>query len=353
MKNEQLVEDEEVPQEASSEASNTQEPIEEIMQENVVHELKLIPLDQLIPHREQGTGIRIPEKFNKLVEDIRAHGLNQPILVRPIGDNKHEIVCGQNRWDAVKLIGKDETILCIVKNIEDDDSAERALTDNIHRQELPPFFLECCIYKRFNNGNYTHQSLANILDISDTWVKDNIIAHELRKKLFEEAGDYFKDFSTAAILEINKIITNYHREFRDLVEFIGIANRKHYSTTGIKRMVERMESWSEEGWNDFLYGDKSWGSINKKEIEKNKPKPPQQDPSQPDQKEDNKVVNLHNIITKKLRPTMKSMDDEEQQKAIRYLKLIIGEIGKILFEYKAIPKEQFEILSKVTSEEWT
>lgn len=354
--------EEEVPQQASPEAVDVQEvPGEEGELEQVdetpievekVSKLREIPLDQLIPHREQGTGIRNEDIFEKLKADIETHGLNQPILVRQIGEKEYEIVAGQNRWEAVKQLGKSKTIEAMVKEMGDDESAERALTDNLHIQGLPPYWLECSIAKRYKNGNYTHQKLGDALGISETWVRDNIKAHEIRRKIAEKPdGDFFTEISTSAILESNKI-TDYGRDLHDLVRFLEIARKGNYGASKIGKMVENMKQWSPEGWNDFLYIDKpkSFEKVNDAEKRKRNQNSGQQKESnakenetkeEPEEQDENKIIRSYGAINKAvsnddLNTYLESLDDEEQGKSIRHIKLTIVLLSEVLVKQKYI-----------------
>ena len=129
----------------NNEAEILEEPIEEEVKDSITY----ISLEKLVPNKEQCTEIRNQEKFDKLVKDIRRYGLNQPILVRPIGDEKYEVVAGYNRWKALEKLGGRKRIEAKVVEMSDDESAERCLSDNLHHQELTPYHLEMAIYKRY------------------------------------------------------------------------------------------------------------------------------------------------------------------------------------------------------------
>ena len=67
----------------------------------------LIPIEKIIPNREQHTGIRDKEKFEHLKASIQEHGLLDPITVRPL-DDKYELISGYHRVEAFKQLGKKE-----------------------------------------------------------------------------------------------------------------------------------------------------------------------------------------------------------------------------------------------------
>ena len=76
------------------------------------------------------------EGIKELAQSIREKGVIQPLLVRRKGDN-YELIAGERRLRAAKSLGLKE-IPILVKNVEDVDSLELALIENIQRQELNP-----------------------------------------------------------------------------------------------------------------------------------------------------------------------------------------------------------------------
>ena len=101
--------------------------------EKIVVELEL---DDILPNRFQPR-FRFPEQaITELAESIKEHGVIQPILVRRLGD-KYEIIAGERRYKASLLAGK-RTIPAIVAELNDKDSAEVALIENVQRQDLTP-----------------------------------------------------------------------------------------------------------------------------------------------------------------------------------------------------------------------
>ncbi|HWQ89773.1 MAG TPA: ParB/RepB/Spo0J family partition protein [Desulfitobacteriaceae bacterium] len=75
-----------------------------------------------------------PENLAELAESLRTHGLLQPILVREDGD-RYIIIAGERRYRAAKMAGF-EKIACLVQECSQQESAERALVENIQRAEL-------------------------------------------------------------------------------------------------------------------------------------------------------------------------------------------------------------------------
>lgn len=70
-----------------------------------------------------------------LVDDIRLHGVLQPILVRPLGDERYEIVAGERRWRASKEAGKAH-IPAVIRPMTDEEAREFGLRENLQREDL-------------------------------------------------------------------------------------------------------------------------------------------------------------------------------------------------------------------------
>jgi ParB family chromosome partitioning protein len=139
------------------------------VEEKKVLELKL---DDILPNRFQPR-IKFDENaINELAGSIKEHGVIQPILVREIGD-KYEIIAGERRYKASVLAGK-ETIPAIINNLNDRDSAEVALIENIQRKDLTPIE-EAISYKKILDMGYLNQeSLATKLDRTQSTISNKL-----------------------------------------------------------------------------------------------------------------------------------------------------------------------------------
>ncbi|MDK2821114.1 MAG: ParB family transcriptional regulator, chromosome partitioning protein [Clostridia bacterium] len=96
-----------------------------------------LDIDQIITGHHQPRQDFDEEKLQELAQSIRVHGVIQPIVVKPIGDNSYEIVAGERRWRASKKAGLD-SIPAIIKEIDERETAEIALIENLQREDLNP-----------------------------------------------------------------------------------------------------------------------------------------------------------------------------------------------------------------------
>lgn len=77
------------------------------------------------------------EALTELAESIQTHGMLQPIVVRPIGERRYQIVAGERRWRAAKRIGLSE-VPVIIRELTDHEASQIALIENLQRENLNP-----------------------------------------------------------------------------------------------------------------------------------------------------------------------------------------------------------------------
>jgi ParB family chromosome partitioning protein len=131
-----------------------------------------IPLEKVIPNPGQPRMTWHEETLAELADSIREHGVLQPILVRPAGED-YEIIAGERRWRASKLAGK-ETIPAIVERFDDSTALEIALIENLQREDLSPLD-EAVIYKKMTDElGYSIRNLANKLSKDKGYVENRL-----------------------------------------------------------------------------------------------------------------------------------------------------------------------------------
>jgi ParB family chromosome partitioning protein len=77
------------------------------------------------------------EELNELAESIRQNGILQPVVVRPVADDRYEIIAGERRFRAAQLAGLSD-IPVMIRQANDRQMLELALVENIHRADLNP-----------------------------------------------------------------------------------------------------------------------------------------------------------------------------------------------------------------------
>lgn len=109
---------------------------EPTVQADEQHKIVELALERVMPNPDQPRKHFDEDQMTDLVESIREHGVLQPIIVAPRGDD-YLIVAGERRWRAAKRVGL-TTIPAIVKELTDDQIFELALIENIQRANLNP-----------------------------------------------------------------------------------------------------------------------------------------------------------------------------------------------------------------------
>lgn len=134
--------------------------------------IKELPVDKVVPNPEQPRMTFHEETLQELAASVREHGVLQPILVRPAGD-EFQIIAGERRWRASKLAGK-ETIPAIVERFDDATALEIALIENLQREDLSPLD-EAIIYKKMTDElGYSIRNLAGKLGKDKGYVENRL-----------------------------------------------------------------------------------------------------------------------------------------------------------------------------------
>jgi ParB family chromosome partitioning protein len=98
----------------------------------------------------------------ELAESIKSQGIMQPILVRPIGSGKYEIIAGERRFRASKLAGLEE-VPVLVRAVPDESALAMALIENIQREDLNPLEEALGVQRLIREFNLTHEDAARAI----------------------------------------------------------------------------------------------------------------------------------------------------------------------------------------------
>jgi len=105
-----------------------------------------IDINKIIPNKNQPRKFFDDNALEELSQSIKNYGIIQPITVRKIYDDIYEIIAGERRYKAVKLLGN-ETIPAVVIEVKDEESAAMALIENLQREDLN-FIEEAMAFER-------------------------------------------------------------------------------------------------------------------------------------------------------------------------------------------------------------
>ncbi len=113
------------------------------------------------------------ESLVELSSSIREIGLLQPVLVRPVGDGRYQLIAGERRWRASKRAGLD-TIPALVRETDDLAAVEQALVENIHRQDLSALEEAAAYQQLIEDFGLTHDDVARRVSRSRAAVTNTI-----------------------------------------------------------------------------------------------------------------------------------------------------------------------------------
>jgi ParB family chromosome partitioning protein len=121
-----------------------------------------LPLDQLQPGRYQPRARIGQEGLAELAESIKAQGVMQPILARPMGAGRYEIVAGERRWRAARMAGL-AAVPTLVREVTDRHALAIALIENLQREDLNPLDEATGIKRLIEEFGMTHAEAAEAM----------------------------------------------------------------------------------------------------------------------------------------------------------------------------------------------
>jgi len=121
--------------------------------------LQYFPLDMVQPGKYQPRVDMSQESLDELADSIKAQGLVQPIVVRPINGGRYEIIAGERRWRASKIAGLD-AVPALVRDVSDRSAIAMALIENIQRENLNPMEEANALHRLREEFSMTHQEAA-------------------------------------------------------------------------------------------------------------------------------------------------------------------------------------------------
>ncbi len=138
-----------------------------------------LPVDRIEPNRFQPRQEMDLERLKELADSIKTHGVVQPVLVRPKGNDRYELIAGERRWRAARLAGLTE-IPVIMRTLDDRAALALALIENIQREDLTPLEQAEAMHRLLEEFGMTHQQLAEAVGKSRTTVTNLLRLLELQ-----------------------------------------------------------------------------------------------------------------------------------------------------------------------------
>jgi ParB family chromosome partitioning protein len=143
-------------------------------------DMRDVPVDLIQRGKYQPRKDMDQAALDELAMSIKAQGVMQPILLRPVSDQKFEIIAGERRWRATQLAGLD-TIPAIVRDVPDEAAVALALIENIQREDLNPIEEAIALQRLQQEFELTQQQIADAVGKSRSTVTNLLRLMSLRE----------------------------------------------------------------------------------------------------------------------------------------------------------------------------
>lgn len=138
-----------------------------------IEEVTELNINQVVPNEYQPRVKFDDEKISELAQTLKTHGMIQPIVVRKKAEDQYELIAGERRFRAAKLL-KWEKIPAIVREMSDTESASIALIENIQRENLSVIEEAHAFVQLIKMHDLTQEALAQRLGKSQSTIANRI-----------------------------------------------------------------------------------------------------------------------------------------------------------------------------------
>lgn len=170
--------------------------------------LQQLTIGLLQPGKYQPRTHMDPESLQQLADSIRARGVMQPVLVRPIAGGRYEIIAGERRWRASQMAGLTD-IPALVREIPDEAALAMALIENIQRENLNPLEEALGIQRLVDEFDLTHQAAAEAVSRSRSAVTNLLrllnLAPRVQEMLMQNMFDMGHARALLGLTQVNQI----------------------------------------------------------------------------------------------------------------------------------------------------
>ncbi len=139
--------------------------------DNAAESLQNLEIAKLQPGKYQPRTNMDQVALTELAESIKAQGIMQPILVRPVDGGRFEIIAGERRWRAAQLAELTE-VPVLIRNVADEAALAMSLIENIQRENLNPLEQALGIQRLINEFGMTHQTAGEALGNSRSTISN-------------------------------------------------------------------------------------------------------------------------------------------------------------------------------------
>lgn len=195
---------------------------------------KTLRTSEIEPNREQPRKNFSDDAIASLAESIREHGMLQPILVRPLSAGGYQIVAGERRWRAARMLGLDEVPVSI-RELSDTQAMQIAVIENLQRENLNPVEEAAGYSELIENYGMTQEQVGKMVGKSRSAIANAVRLLSLPQRVLKmlENGELSAGHAKALL------------GFEDEEMLLAIANRAADGGMTV-RQVEKLAQKSAE-----------------------------------------------------------------------------------------------------------
>lgn len=134
---------------------------------------RMVAIDKVIPNRQQPRTTFDEEKIRELANSIQEEGILQPLIVSPLADGRYELIAGERRLRASRLIGFTE-VPVVVKSVDQEGLLALSIVENIQREDLNPIEEAVAYQELITQFNYSQDDVAKRLGKSRVAVTNSL-----------------------------------------------------------------------------------------------------------------------------------------------------------------------------------
>lgn len=196
--------------------------------------IRMISLTKIDPNPHQARNEL--GDIGELMASIKAKGVLEPILVRPVGD-RYEIIAGERRFRASQSLGLSE-IPCIEMAIEESEAMEVSLIENLQRKDLDVFEEAEGLNALIDIYNYTHEQISDKIGKARSTITEILTITKIPARIRDLCQEA-RIVSRSTLLEIAKL--KDAREMENLVREIAERGLKRADTRDLTKQMKKRE----------------------------------------------------------------------------------------------------------------
>ncbi len=150
--------------------------------------LQELEIGAVRPNSNQPRSVFDEDALASLAASIHELGVLQPILVRRASDGSFELIAGERRWRAAKRAGL-QTIPALIRDVEDVNSLEQALVENLHREDLNALEEAAAFQQLIEDFGLTHDQVAQRVGKSRSAVSNTLRLFQLPPTVQKYVGE--------------------------------------------------------------------------------------------------------------------------------------------------------------------